>query len=532
MRDTPAKRNACIHILQRCVELHAAQQHALLPRAHRLADDAGVSLRTMTTVLQQLRRDGVLALQHGQGFVCTASQQRCGSLRDHYLREHKQHTTGGIHAPAAQTLAERLKKDIAGGTFRRASWLPSMKELQYRYHHSYVTVKKALAQCVRDGVIEHAGTRYRVAKGSSHPSSLRICLLVTGDRTGELRLGSVHGIETSLNIECVQRNIQLYIVGWYYADERLHFFSGSNALSDIPQAGDIAGYITTSFIADRGYDLLLRRLSHMKKPVAVHNCTDKYDLPSYRNESSIRVFSPSLGTTPGIHVGRHLGDLGHRHIAYISPFHRSNWSRNRLQGLREALAMYDPAATVTPIVLDNPPVINTFYQDEALSQCDYRRLQRLYHSWQKHNPAFVRRALEQLIDFAIPRRIIPTAYFKEKLHSLFSRALTQEHITAWVTANDEVGIEALHYLNAHDIGVPARISLASFDDTSDALRTHLTSYNFNSSSIAHHIMEWTLNTNSYPASLQRGTVHVKGTVVARLTTGQAHSSFHQNDRSA
>ena len=47
-------------------------------------------------------------------------------------------------------------------------------------------------------------------------------------------------------------------------------------------------------------------------------------------------FNSTFGKNPGIFMGRHLLKKGFQKAAYISPYHASSWSKDRLQGLKES----------------------------------------------------------------------------------------------------------------------------------------------------------------------------------------------------
>jgi DNA-binding LacI/PurR family transcriptional regulator/DNA-binding transcriptional regulator YhcF (GntR family) len=520
MRDTPAQRKAYTCILKRCAEQLAIKKQVLLPPMPQLAKDAGISPRTVGKVLHQLRRNGILALRRGRGFAVTASRDTCLTLLRRYSDACAQHTATSVHTPAYRAVARQIETDIITGEFLHERFVPPVTQLQYRYHRSHPTCKKALEQCVGDGLLENTGNRYRIVRERPGASSLRICFVKHGNKLKHLSLDAIQGLTSALNTECVRRNIQLQMIGWYHTEGKVHFFMGNEELPDLPLDKEIAAYITLREFDNEKMDALLRRLSHVSKPVAVLDNMGNRHTPSYLKKPHIRIFTTAKNTVPGLQVGHYLGGLGHRHVAYISPFHQSSWSQMRLQGLQESLRLHDTNATITPCVFHNPAVINTFYQGPALHECDLDSLLSYFRNWQQHNPSYLRPILEPLITEDLPRRLVPTAFFNHTIRSLFSHALDHDRITAWVAANDQVAIQALHFLNEKAMKPPRPISLVGFDDNIHALQEGVTSYNFNRSSLVHLATEWILNGRHLPASLQKSPSRVKGMVVKRLTTGR------------
>jgi DNA-binding LacI/PurR family transcriptional regulator len=83
---------------------------------------------------------------------------------------------------------------------------------------------------------------------------------------------------------------------------------------------------------------MLRRLRRLGAPVSVWWEHAPEDFPRFAGPGArVLGFDISFGKSSGIVVGRHLRARGEGPAAFISPFHGGNWSRMRLEGIREAL---------------------------------------------------------------------------------------------------------------------------------------------------------------------------------------------------
>ena len=77
----------------------------------------------------------------------------------------------------------------------------------------------------------------------------------------------------------------------------------------------------------------------LRKPFAVLDETGTGQPPfPGKRQVPIVTFQTGFDTSPGEMVGNFLLQLGHRHIAYISPFHGASWSINRYNGLSKTFA--------------------------------------------------------------------------------------------------------------------------------------------------------------------------------------------------
>jgi DNA-binding LacI/PurR family transcriptional regulator len=188
-------------------------------------------------------------------------------------------------------------------------------------------------------------------------------------------------------------------------------------------------------------------------------------------------------------MGSFLLRRRHLRAAYISPFHAEAWSQNRLQGLTQFYRDAGHPDAVVPATADH---IGWLSADRL--------------------PASIMAAADEE-----PNRKLR---LEETLPAGIDGLLANRDITAWVAANDAVGIACLRLLAERGIRVPARISVASFDDSFFALVNDLTSYNFNTPAVVQAMIQFIVNPSWPPVRRRTGeAVEVDGFVNERESTG-------------
>ena len=95
-------------------------------------------------------------------------------------------------------------------------------------------------------------------------------------------------------------------------------------------------------------------------------------------------------------------------------------------------------------------------------------------------------------------------------------------VTAWVAANDEVGVACLRLLRDRRVDVPGQVSVAAFDDTFLALVNDLTSYDFAADAVTGAMVNSLVAPSWPPLQREPATlVEIAGFVNERGSTGQA-----------
>lgn len=441
-----------------------------LPTVRQLAARWNTSTRTVQSALRALRQRGLVESLPGAGLW------RSGEM-----------PTRSEPTPRddARSLAQRLRKEIESGLHPWGHPLHSAKEWARRWSCHPQTASKALRLLEEEsGIIQRRGRTYLPGIPSpEHRSRPRLLCIGAADAHGDLRMDSDRELDfwRELGTEAAQAGLALSRLPW----------NGGR----IPGDRQAAGVVASTWHLDDP-EALYRAMERLRLPVCVW-----VEDPSFRGAlphayPRLRFHDLGYGATAGKAVARHFLDLGHRRLAYLSPWHGSAWSRNRLRGLREEASR--DGASVEACCLD------------GLSEWD-----RLAPAWNDADflADFPEATLERSVEGSA--ETLRTAAIRElgwnRIRRDFDALAEQARssgATAWVGANDSAALMARDWLKAKSIPVPGAISVAGFDDTSAALRADLTSYRFDSASMSRAMLRQILSTRTSAALSHHGGVMV------------------------
>lgn len=247
--------------------------------------------------------------------------------------------------------------------------------------------------------------------------------------------------------------------------------------------------------------VMCRELEKAKLPVCVW--IEEHTIASgFRKESRLRFHEQGYSSDIGARLASHLFDLGHRHLAYLSPWHASRWSRNRLRGVQDEAPRR--GGTVDVCVL--------------LGESDWDRVGPAGEEVRRarHYPGEMLRDLVEGDDAPLrDLAALELAWNRIRRDSrpLFEHALASG-ATAWIGANDRCALQILGWLRSRGIRVPQDVSVAGFDDTVGALRSDLTSFRFASEDMARAMIRQILSSCGMSSRLTRH----EGVVVCRGST--------------
>ncbi|MBD3321074.1 MAG: GntR family transcriptional regulator [Chitinivibrionales bacterium] len=498
---------------------------SVLPAINELARAAQVSERTMWEAARSLRQRGILDTQYGRGLIVRPdAAAKCRQLID-VTAPAEPSGPDEKRAFAWQKTAGMIRRNLLNGTHPPHMPLPSIKELCNIYHISRTTMHKALAQVASQGLLTPAGKTYTPSAPSIATTGKRIVFISLADVERRLMLqGPAESFYKATEEHCLRSNIKLDICGYYYdvnweETRAIHFVDANRDICDFPQSEAILGYIFLVGTMREAEEYIMRILSHISKPIAVLDLAGGWKAPWYLQRPHVQLFESAISSQAGQDIAGYLHALGHRRVAYISPFHRAAWSRNRLHGLRQAYNLSGYTNAIEPFTADNPPAIHSEYQSRGRQRGRYADLATFYKHWSQHHEPDYHAVLDPLFQLQIPRQILAQAEFRRYVRSLFDNALQQKNSTAWVLANDEVAIAALDYLQEKKIRVPGELSVCSFDDSPVSMRRGLTSYNFNMRAYAHAMQTFIVNRRAMPVRPSRRAIEIEGMVVERVSSG-------------
>lgn len=514
MRENAVAQRRAVNVLEKLIEELTAQGKERLPSLRELSDRAGVAYVSMCKAVRSLVARGRLSTRRGAGTFVNLSPPA------------HQPAPSPAHAPRGEQRWEAacgaLRRDILRGIYRPGEALPARKELTRSRGISHRTLRKVLTRLEHERVIEHHQRGYRVP--SLRPTTGRGTLVVVARGIADLRRLSPRAQEyfRILQSECSKARIALRIVFHEYTTRGLTLVDKSDwHLLTNPRRASVVGYMVfTRGLTHPAPNEVASRLTRFGLPVAVLDETGERPLPGKQGRA-LRVFSISNSSECGGIAGRYLLSLGHRRVAYIGAAQNNAWSRNRLAGLCDTYGEAGDDTAVRAVTLDQvrmPSRPRDLHADVG------KALARLVTAGTRRAGDF-----RSMVGHTLSRsswRIandVRREVMRSQIRPLFEQALRCSETTAWVAANDEVGVEALSFLREHGRRVPRDISVIGFDDSLEAFLAELTSYNHNEHAVLHAMLDYVLDPRRNRAlSAQRSSpVEIEGFVNERGSTGPA-----------
>ncbi|MBD3419119.1 MAG: GntR family transcriptional regulator [Chitinivibrionales bacterium] len=233
----------------------------------------GVSINSMCTATQLLKRKGVLSGLHGQ--PCCVNELDVAQLEA--LGEEFQFEQPGaaVESYRWQQIREQLRRDILNRTCDAGLSLPDNLALQQRYHVSYATLHKALQSLVREGLLAPVKSRYRIVTQSTAQSGKRVIFFMLTDARRNLALsGQSTAYYRAMEAECAKAGVKMETVGYFWGNLFYERDKQTN-LESLPDDDTILGYVFLLVAINVDTDPVLRQLSHVNKPLAALNYLHK-----------------------------------------------------------------------------------------------------------------------------------------------------------------------------------------------------------------------------------------------------------------
>jgi DNA-binding transcriptional regulator YhcF (GntR family) len=491
-----------------------------LPTIRELAHGANVSHWTISSVVGDLKRAGVVDASRSRGIMLPSPRAPRPKASD-------------PRKSAWQEAHQRLFQDLVNGALGFGRPLPLRKELALRYGVSINTLRRALDELTDENVLVRHKRTFRVSSPRGvHATRNDIVLFARGDHLSRIVDFDRRTAASFLSIEqeCQARNIILRTAPCYFVKRGSTemTFVGRESRSFAAESVDrhTLGFMIWLFgittVSEVFRDDLLRFLQPLGKPIAVFwDNREPKPLPGIGPDCRIRSFAFMRDFDIGMQAGQYLLGLGHRRVCCLSAAKNTPWTAERTRGLRTAFnaAGYRDAVVLIAVEAD----------DRTAEESDEP-------SWEHNAATIIRKAIATVAtNHTIPmhRDTVATLerefvqgvrreVIRKQFAGHFRRLAEDRTITAWVGLNDDIAVEALVYLRSNGANVPGDISVMGFDDSLEAGFLGLTSYCFNGASAMHLMTEYIVRPGS---PLMRGgddePVIVKGFVHERATTGRA-----------
>jgi DNA-binding LacI/PurR family transcriptional regulator len=498
--------NHAIAVVKSRLESGAWQTGERMPSIAGLAAMCAVSRTTMWKALKKLQAESMLHAKQRGAIIAGPP----GIARLPYTQ------TG--------TVWERVKlhiaRDLDDGAFPQGN-LPFVNKLALRYDVSSITVRKALHQLAREGVLESGGHRYAVARNRGHRRMGKIAVISVGDSEISLPAGDfrTRQVVEGFELLSMEQGYESRFAGFNDRDTE----SLLSVQRTLKKYENIEGFVVNLWnpwdeaLRNRWFDLVHHLVSR-KLPVVILDQSGNFILPDYLcTNPFIRMFRIA-GVGAGESVAQAILRYGHRHIAFVTPYAAHHWVQDRYGGLCRHVGQYGPpGSTVNLCGLDEikdlselvlelldldkddivplfgrrfaQPAIEDMYKTldrikrkkllpnldhdlKALTiRSDARHLCEL--AGKRHDAEMFGSLYESMYDWA------STYALEIYLRPFFSGILKKKEITAWVCADDKTGLPALSFLSSAGKKVPGEIAVVGFDNWPHDFLQGLSSYDFN-----------------------------------------------------
>ena len=439
-----------------------------LPSVRKLAQMYGVSEVTITRAVAVLKNEGIIKSFWGKGnFPSGSSPESAFPAR----------YRGSEKVSKFQVTLNTFKQDILNGKFQTNLPLPPINQLTSMYCVSYSTIHKVLVSLLKESILKRNGTKYLFFTNRI-TLRRRIAVIAFGTTSGSIKIVTERerNFYQHLSAAALRANADLEIISYNdFLDTPKYFIPDGHTLRSYLKSSDICGIILSSYHMKESA-VCLHQLVSLDIPLSVW-IEDRSILQSverYRYKN-LAFFDSSYSILPGMEVGRYLFDKGHKQMAFISPFHGSPWSQNRLEGL-----------TKTTTGSQRPLKVHPFVISDFLH--DYSYMEKVIKASHFENNFPLKKITGEIHPFMLNRissiqneynTLLRDALIFSHCLKLVTMASSVPAITAWVCANDLVACMVMDYWNYCGISWNSRPALIGFDNSFRSFECNVSSYEFN-----------------------------------------------------
>ncbi|OWV00740.1 GntR family transcriptional regulator [Fibrobacter sp. UWR2] len=336
-----------------------------------------------------------------------------------------------VHEQVVERLERLLQEDWKSGRFSTDAPLPTIKELCMQYETSVGSMRRTLEKLRAEGILARRGRGRFYFRTVQAQKAKEILLVMRSNPTGDFYCLGDRELEFMQKVyaEAEKRELRVHVLG-YHEDSGKFLDSAGKAV--LPETfRDAFGAILSTMLVFKPNRLFML-FARTRFPISVWWEHPLSEIPrALKKEPRYAFFNLAFGEFPGRSVGRFLRERGCMNVAYISPYHLSSWSVDRLNGLKKS-------------------GLHVFEAVDA----------------------------ERASPFEFSKE--PPAFFEEVVARLAASA--PQDVDAWVVVNDEVGC-ALHRMFLRgELARPPYV--VSFDNTVDSYRIRLDSFKFNLDTLA------------------------------------------------
>lgn len=289
-----------------------------LPSIRKMASQIGVSAGTISKVYNELLADGLIKTYPGKGVFWG----ECTTLKKKGI------TIFG-------TLSEMFNQDLENGVYSIFSPLPSLKELSIHYKTSLYHIRNFVNHLVEQGFLKKMGARYLFNQEQKHETSKYIIFIHRGDSHGHFYIEAGRELEVFRILSDYTQKQKIAIRYLVYCEDRHALLnSEGNEIYPTNDPNCLGAFISTWLVQQPSS--LFSLFAKCDYPISVWWESPISELPQItKNKKKWAYYDVAFNENPGIIVGKYLRERGIASVNYLSPFHSSEWSRKRLDGLKK-----------------------------------------------------------------------------------------------------------------------------------------------------------------------------------------------------
>ncbi len=381
-----------------------------------------------------------------------------------------------IKLTITEKLAVNFNSDFERGLLKPHQALPQGKELAIRYNVSQNTLRKFLSKKVEEGVLTKNGRNYFFSRrevSERKPPISELIFVTRCNSWGGFTAESEREMDfLRLVYKTAGANqYKLILLGINEATGQLIDRNGNICkLTDYPNA--IGAILSTLLV--QNIQPMLYFFASVKYPVAVWWEHPETVVPKvFLKKNNWLFFNSTFGKKPGVEMGKYLKKRGINEVNYISPYHNSSWSQDRLTGLVESGIK-----------------VHTYVDNEFASPWDFKEI--------------ARKTVEKNLVESYARSLV-----KKKLDALVKKSEANKNDFINVCVNDDVA-ELIIEMKEGSNNAPR---LIAFDNSMESYLLRLPSFDFNTEALVEHMFYYIENPSGFGQN--KKIHHILGNVVEK-----------------
>lgn len=288
-----------------------------MPSVRKMATRLGVSAGSISKVYCSLVADGKIKSYHGKGYYWGTTPLNIGNSQKNEI----------------DSLEAQFQKDMECGFLGAFAPLPSLKEMSCRYKTSQYMMRNFLNDKASKGLLIKSGNKFSFCKDVKTIESSYILFVHRCDSNGHLIIDTEREAEVFRTFSRLtqEQNISIRYIGYCDSTNKLISTEGIE-IYGIEKNRCLGAFLSTWLVSNPS--LLFSLFSKCDFPISVWWENSASVLSKViKNQNKWAYFNAAFGKNAGTIVAKHLKKKGIGQVNYISPFHNSEWSQKRLEGL-------------------------------------------------------------------------------------------------------------------------------------------------------------------------------------------------------